>query len=249
MSNFKKAWKNVWAWIWACVKHSLIPLIMYATVGTILFFVTFEAGWTAGLTTGRFWLCFGLGLAAVAYNGVIAFVEGGSGYEMLVTGNIKRGAITGQELKMSTHKVQKEYRVWKGFGIGALIGLITIIVALVLGANQDTVNQVLMTDQDSVASFGLRIFMMFCMALWGWATLPFMFSNGGGIYVSYYWIALLALIPVVVSGIMYIIGAYARRNKKLAAQEAAEREAEEEAAKPKKVNYGGLPGTKPKKKK
>ena len=50
-----------------------------------------------------------------------------------------------------------------------------------------------------------------------------------------------------VSGGLYIAGAYGRRNKTLRQQEIAARAAEAEQSKPKKINYGGLPGTKPKK--
>ena len=52
-----------------------------------------------------------------------------------------------------------------------------------------------------------------------------------------------------VSGGLYIAGAYGRRNKTLRQQEIAARAAEAEQSKPKKINYGGLPGTKPKKRK
>jgi hypothetical protein len=47
---------------------------------------------------------------------------------------------------------------------------------------------------------------------------------------------------------MYIAGAYSRRSKRLR-QQRLEDKAVEAANKPKKINYGGLPGTKPKKRK
>jgi hypothetical protein len=57
------------------------------------------------------------------------------------------------------------------------------------------------------------------------------------------------LIPTIVCGLCYIWGAYARRNKTWRAQELKRKAEEELANKPKKINYGGLPGTKPKKRK
>ena len=48
---------------------------------------------------------------------------------------------------------------------------------------------------------------------------------------------------------MYIVGAYGKRKKRLREQEIADKEAAREANKEKKINYGGLPGTKPKKRK
>ncbi len=248
MAKFKKFLGTVWKWTWECIKRSIIPLITYITVSILIFMLTNEGQeWKDGLTTGRAWLCFGLAFAAVAYNGVTAFTAGGNGYEALVTGNIKR-TVEGEELKMSSHKEQKEYRVWKGFAIGGVVGLITLIVALTWGANQAAINEILAKGKEASASEGLRLKVFADMFLWGWAVLPFLFLNASGIYVSYYLILLYALLSVLVSGIFYIVGAYHRRNKKLALQE-AELKQREEKEKPKKVNYGGLPGTQPKRRK
>ena len=68
-------------------------------------------------------------------------------------------------------------------------------------------------------------------------------------YASYYLSCLFALIPIGVHGGFYIAGAYAKRNKAIRQQILADKAAEVEANKPKKINYGGLPGTKPKKRK
>ena len=68
-------------------------------------------------------------------------------------------------------------------------------------------------------------------------------------YVSFYWSILLGILPVIVSGVFYIVGAYAARNKAVRKQEEADRASKAVLEKPKKINYGGLPGTKPKKKK
>ena len=75
--------------------------------------------------------------------------------------------------------------------------------------------------------------------------------NQAGIAVSYYYSLFLAILPILVTGGVYIAGAYARRNKALRQQHLAElaAKAEEEKKKNKKINYGGLPGTKPKKRK
>ena len=251
MSKFKKQAKTVWTWTWECIKRSFISLIMYITLSLVLFMFTNEGqDWSDGMTTGRLWWCIGLIVAAVAYNGFTAFVEGGNGYDMLVAGNMKRMTSEAGVLKMSSHKVQKEYRAWKGFAIGGLVCLITVITGLIWGANQNAIDQVLLTDQDASVSMVLRVFIFIGMFVWGWATLPFIFLNAGGAHVSYYLMMLFGILPVVVSGIFYIVGAYARRRKKLNLQAAEERAAEEAAkAKEQKINYGGLPGTKPNKKK
>ena len=88
------------------------------------------------------------------------------------------------------------------------------------------------------------------MLLSGWSVMLFAFLNIGGVAVSYYWSCLFALIPILVCGFFYIAGAYGKRARSIKAQEEADRAAAAAAvAKPKKINYGGLPGTKPKKRK
>ena len=91
---------------------------------------------------------------------------------------------------------------------------------------------------------GIAILLGFLFA--GWSILPFFYMNASGISVSYYYSCLFAVLPLVTIGVMYIVGAYARRAKtlkRLAAEEAALKAKEERK---KKINYGGLPGTKPK---
>ena len=113
MAKVKEKMKEIWTWVWECLKHSFIPLIMYITMSSVLFMFTLnEQEWELGLTTARFWWCFGIIFAVVAYNGFTSFLEGGSGYDMLVAGNLRRNS---EGMKMSSHKEQKEYRAWKGF--------------------------------------------------------------------------------------------------------------------------------------
>jgi hypothetical protein len=56
----------------------------------------------------------------------------------------------------------------------------------------------------------------------GWTVLPFYCMNQAGIAVSYYYSLFLAIIPVLVTGGLYIAGAYARRNKAIRQQKIAE---------------------------
>jgi hypothetical protein len=59
---------------------------------------------------------------------------------------------------------------------------------------------------------------------------------------------LFAIIPVISAGGCYIWGAYARRDKRLREEALQVADKRNTQQKEKKVNYGGLPGTKPKKK-
>jgi hypothetical protein len=104
--------------------------------------------------------------------------------------------------------------------------------------------------QKEIDANGLDAPTMIFTLLSGWSVLPFYAPNFvNGTSISYFITIAFATIPVVVSGVFYICGAYARRNKVIRQQELADKAAEEAANTPKKINYGGLPGTKPKKRK
>jgi hypothetical protein len=187
------------------------------------------------------------GVVAMAYHGLLVWVVGGSHYEMLVSGNMKRRSAmnSGRELKITSYKYEKEYRIWKGFAIGAVYAVILIIGGLVLGANQGKIGQ-------DGSSTGLGVCVLIFDLLGGWIYIPFQIANATNPYtVSYYFTCLFALLPVLVSGGLYIGGAYGKRSKRMREQEIARRaaEAEENRLKNKKINYGGLPGTKPNKRK
>ena len=242
MAKSKSAFGKIWQWVWECFKRSLLPLVMYITSSFVLVVFTFDQQKaTDGLTTTRFWLCFGFGLFAVVYGAIMAFVEGGNGYDMLVAGNMKR-RVEGGGLKMSKHKEEKEYRDWKGFAIGGFMAIIPIVTAIVFGCNQTAIDA-------GLKGGALSVIVLISFFLSGWTILPFYYMNHAGISVSYFLSGLMGLLPVIVSGAFYIIGAYARRNKAIREQELADRAAAAQANKEKKINYGGLPGTKPKKRK
>ena len=183
-------------------------------------------------------------LGGVGYNALVTYAQGGNAYEMLVSGNMKRTSefTRGGEIKISSHKYAKEYRPWKGFAIGAFISLYTVFAGIVFGANQAAIDA-----QDM--SKGVAILLIICFLVSGWSVLPLYYINLSGTYVNYYFSILFAILPIIVTGVMYIVGAYGKRNKALRQQEMADRAAQAEATKVKKINYGGLPGTKPRKRK
>ena len=245
MAMFKEKFKFVCGYIWSLFKASVLPSIMYFCASAILMMLIMKGENIDWTSTDITWTVVCI-LGGVAYNVLAAWANGGSHYEMLVSGNVKRSAVDayGNAYKMSGHKLAKEYRVWKGFVVGAFTALLPIVFGLLLGANQSVIN---------AGDYGKAMgwLMIFAFLLSGWSVLPFYCMNQAGIAVSYYWSVLLALIPIVVTGGAYIAGAYARRNKAIRQQQLAElaAKAEEEKKKNKKINYGGLPGTKPKKRK
>ncbi len=245
MSKFGKQMKKIGRYTWEFFKASILPSIMYCCASAILMMlvmrgekVTWDGGkiaWTVVCIVG-----------GAAYQSLAAWASGGTQYEMLVSGNVKRFTTDayGNEYRMSTHKEAKEYRPWKGFVVGAFVSLIPIIFGILFGCNQEALHQ------EKVGK-GMAVLMLIGFFLSGWTILPFYCMNAAGISVSYFLSLLLAIIPIAVGGGMYIAGAYSRRNKNLRLQMLEDKAAaaEEERRANKKINYGGLPGTKPRKRK
>ncbi len=262
MAGVKKTLKAIFGQIWELLKGSLPGMLMYACAGAVLVILTMRGEETQLVWSGGniAWTVVCIVVATV-YAGLMAYAHGGNGYDMLVTGNIKRLSGDDSEggLKISKHKVSKEYRVWKGFAMGGFMMIIPIVAGLIFGANQTVIDEMLYnlmtgSEDSSGAGLGLGVVMVIFMFLSGWTILPIFIPNAaivvaGGTPISYYLSMLFALIPLVAVGVMYIVGAYAKRAKTLREQLIAEKAAEEEANKEKKINYGALPGTKPKKRK
>ena len=246
MSNFKTNWKVFWRIVGECFMRSLTPSVMFFVAGLVLLMLQSK---NFGLSAQMAWaaLC---AVVALAYNGFLMWICGGNHYEMLVSGNLKRRSAmqSGSELNMASYKFQKEYRPWKGFAIGAFVSLLLIVGSIVLGCNQTAIVEAA-TNEEVTLTTGLAAVSLIFYCLAGWVLLPILELNIAGTAVSFFVGCAFALLPVCVSGGFYIGGAYGRRNKTVRQQEIAARAAEEEANRPKKINYGGLPGTKPKKRK
>lgn len=245
MANVKKKLKKFGRYVWEIFKASLPSVFMYLCAGLVMFMLLLKAQedsteikvvWK---TSTQIWTLVCV-VVAVAYNALICWAHGGTHYEQLVSGNVKRSTedAYGNAYKISSHKEAKEYRVWKGFTFGAVTAILTIVGGIVFGCLQ---NQV---DND-----GLKAGTMVCTLLTGWSLLPFYAMNSVGASISYFVTIAFAALPIGVSGGFYIIGAYARRNKNIRQQQIADQAAKAAASKEKKINYGGLPGTKPKKRK
>lgn len=243
MEDFKQMMKDIWKNIVMTFKNSFMASLMYSMAGIMMVTLSLNSEnpqWSSSSVT----LFVVAIVLAAAYNGFLMYAIGGKGYEMLVSGNMKRRSaeMLGSAYKISSHKEEEEYRDWKGFVIGAWMIVIPLITGILFGANQDAIMN--STDGGIAALKAIGLFVC------GWAVYPFYFANYTGIAsVSYYWSLLFLILPIVVSGVMYIVGAYGRRNKAIKEQELADRAAKAEENKVKKINYGGLPGTKPRKRK
>ena len=261
MAKIKEFMKFALANLWETLKGSFMLILFYGMLRSSCVMGSFLNDWTGpvseGLNGKRVALVVIIALVAAAYNAFYCFAIGGKGYEMLVSGNMKR--LSAQELgssyKISSHKELQEYRAWKGFAMGACVGVFTILFGILMGANGSEVNKALQLlgagaeKPQITVKTGASVLLLFSMLFCGWSLIPFAFANLAGASASYFFSCFFALIPIVVSGVFYIMGAYSKRSKSLKAQEEADRAALAQEAKPKKINYGGLPGTKPKKKK
>lgn len=229
--------KKFFGYVWQIIKEALPATFMYICAGTILTLIVFrkeKPTWSGSTITWTF-VCI---LAAAAYNALISWAHGGTHYEMLVSGNVKRSTadMYGMEYKISSHKEAKEYRVWKGFVIGSVSALLPLLAGIGFGVS--------FSPSTETFNPGALVGLL-CS---GWSVIPLYCMNRSGSSISYFVSILFALIPIIVSGVFYIAGAYARRNKAVRQQMLADKAAEAEANKVKKINYGGLPGTKPNKK-
>lgn len=243
MARVKKKRKVFGGHLWEFFKWSIPSALMYFCAGSILMMVTLKKNEVFWDNSKLMWslICM---LCAAAYNAMMMYGYGGTGYEMLVSGNIKRSSVAtyGENFKMSSHKYAREYRVWKGFIIGLITGLYPIIFGVLFGLNQEAMS----LEKGTLAT---AILLLVGFFLSGWSVLPIYYMNANGMQVSYFISCAFAIVPIVVSGVFYILGAYGRRNKVIREQMIADRAAQAEATKEKKINYGGLPGTKPKKRK
>jgi len=259
MAKFKEIMKIIWANVWHVIKGSFLSLVFYGIASGVCFMALMNEEWTGPMSEGLnatrlMWLIIAVLLAA-AYNGMVSYANGGRAYEMLVSGNMKRVSAErlGSQIKISVHKEVEEYRDWKGFVCGGVIAVFTVLFGILMEANAEAVNEalVMMTkpvEEGVKPSQSAAILMLVCLLLSGWSLLPFAFANMAGASVSYLYSCLFGLIPIIVSGALYIVGAYAKRAKAIRAQIAADAASKAQVEKPKKINYGGLPGTKPNKK-
>ncbi len=244
-NTMKKRLKMIGRQIWELFKSSILPSIMYCCAGALMMMITIRGEKITWSNSKMIWSVVCL-IGAVAYHAVAAWGSGGTAYEMLVSGNVKRSAFDsqGNEYRMSSHKLAKEYRPWKGFVIGAMVSALAIVCGILFGCYQEQLHA-------KELSKGLSIVLLCSLFFSGWSVVPFYYLIEAGFSTSYFLSLLIALIPILVGGFMYIAGAYGRRNKNARLRMLEEKAAADEAARRanKKINYGGLPGTKPKKRK
>ena len=210
MSGFKTKWKVFWRIVRECFLRSLTPGLMYF-VASLVMLTVYSKGMSLAAQMAWAVVC---GVVAIAYNGLLMWVCGGTHYEMLVSGNMKRRSAmqTGGELNISSYKFEKEYRPWKGFAIGGFVAVLAVIGSIAFGCNQEAL-VAFAKDSEAGLSRGLAFLSLVFYLFAGWVLLPLLELNATGTAVSFFVGCAVALLPILVSGGMYIAGAYGRRNK------------------------------------
>lgn len=185
-----------WRIQWECVQRMLTPAVMYLFMSTLLLatqMITAEHLKWLRILLGT--LCI---LGGAAFNAHLCFSFGGTHYEAYLAAQSHR-----ENGSAGSLRPEREYRPWKGFYIGFLIG-VPVIVLSVLAAIPGAMN-----------GWAAVIFVLFA----GWAIMPVNWFGGTGAWFALSMIMI--VLPVLVSGIFYILGAMRQKRKKLEQEERA----------------------------
>lgn len=179
------------------LRRSITPYLMYLMMSLLM--LSFQAITAEGLEWLRYILsavCIGGGMF---FNGHLCYHYGIMHYDAYITGCLHRrnalfGIVSGGD-----HREEREFRWWKGFVIGFYVGLPVILIAslcFIPGVIESYVPQLILD--------------MFA----GWAIIPFQWFREA-LPFNYLWLTYSAvLLPVLVSGAFYLIGALVEKRKK-----------------------------------
>lgn len=216
-----------WKLFWLIQKESwrrmVTPYLMYFFMSLIMLAAQAIDNIYAKVIIGI--LCI---LAGAFFNGHLMYNCGALHYSNFVSGEIRRrNELFGIASEGSGHRVETEYRPWKGFYIGFLVGIPVIILGALSGRFYDSMG----------GNFAQLALIMFA----GWAIIPITWfgartNEAGesiGLKVSPYWSIVMIVLPILVSGIFYIIGALREKRRR---EEQAARAARVEEARLKAQN-------------
>lgn len=205
-----------WRTVGECARRSVTPMLMYLFMSMIAV-VTQIIG-----DEKLLWLRILLGVVCIlcgaAYNAHLCYHYGKKHYEVFMTGEVHRRNQAFGIPSGGDYRAHCEYRPWKGFVIGFFAGSIGLIFGIISA----------FTDGANFAY----------LLLAGWAFLPVAWAQqikrltyGEGVTVNGAWSLFMLLLPILVSGIFYIVGGMKRKREKEAADarnEALERVKEEQ---------------------
>lgn len=193
-----------WKILKECLRRMVTPCLMYLFMSLLLLSVQ-----TIFPEENQNIIEIILGCICIAggifFNGHLCYHYGKIHYDNYLTGCIHRrnerlGIPSGGD-----HRPELEYRPWKGIVIGVFVALPVLIFGTLSGFYYDVAG-------------------LFFILFAGWAIIPLSWiapgEGGQGIGISPFWSLLFAIIPIVVSAVMYNVGAMVEKRKK---EEEAER--------------------------
>ncbi len=207
---------NKWQLFWRiqkeCLRRSVSVFLMYMFMSMIM--LATQAIDVENTTLIEIVLGIACMIGGMVFNGHLCYHFGSDHYDTYVSGCLHRtNAMFGIE-SGGDHHVEREYRVWKGFLIGFYVGIVVMVLGLIAGFFPKT----------DGAGYALMFLSMFA----GWSIIPVgWIINLVDPNFSYFWSLAFIIIPVLVSGIFYIVGAHRSKMKK--EQKNARQEALKEA--------------------
>lgn len=203
-------WKAFWRIQKECFRRAITPYMMYLIMSMLLLVCQTLASFSAPLMFILSTICI---LGGMAYNAHLCFLTGQKHLDAYIAGELHRKNALFGIRSGGDHQPEREYRPYKGFVIGFYVGIPVLVFGSLAGAFP------------ALEGPGLLALIMFA----GWAIIPVRWLNVyGGLDVSNFLSLAMIAIPVVVSGIFYIVGA------KVQAKKRSEREERMEEAKGKK---------------
>lgn len=182
-----------------CWRRMVTPFVMYLFMSILLL-----ASQTL-ISEKLEWLRITLGIVCILggafFNGHLCYHFGKMHYDAYLTGCIHRNNAVFGIQSGNDHHVECEYRVWKGFYIGFLIGVPVIILGAIAGSTNAM-----------AGNWGAALLIM----LAGWAIVPLSWLGVTGPRFAFS--ILFIILPVLVSGVFYILGAM--KEKKIKEREA-----------------------------
>ncbi len=210
-----------WRLFWRIQRESwrrmVTPFLMYFFMSLILL-ALFQLVTNKWALLVIMILCIGIG---GFFNGHLCYHYGMLHYGFYVAGELHRKNEAYGIHSGGDHRPEREYRPWKGFYIGFLIGVPVILLGSLSGRFYDTLGG------------GYATALLIMVAAWAIVPLLWVRNFAGVAGVSLYWSLLMVIVPIVVSGVFYIVGAMRERKNR---EEEAERSARIEEARVKAQN-------------
>lgn len=201
-------WGLFWRIQKVCLRRGVTPFLMYLFMSLLL--LACQAFNTQSDTPIEIVLGVFCIICGIAFNAHLCYNYGIDHYDYYLTGCLHRkNALFGIE-SGGDHHIEREYRPYKGFLIGLYSSIPVIIFGIVAGACQ--------ANASSITGIAFYALVMFA----AWAIIPLSWINNAGGSVSLYWSVFMCIIPIVVSGVFYIIGAMREKQKKAAENERME---------------------------